>query len=163
LTAITFFSWGWGGEGLRSAFFVGTHRGTKYQVYRYRGDKTLPVIAAQWAKTFVAKRGGEKDKNKGFGRYDTSGALASLFATSWRDPQSKEDIAKSLDNPEQDRGFYCSSFVLECYERACHVLGRRPVIEIDYRYVSPKLLQANLRHCTDWSYVGNYTVAGIAS
>src|SRR5262245_39105470 len=32
-----------GGEGLRSAYFVTVHRGTKYQVYRYRGDKNVPA------------------------------------------------------------------------------------------------------------------------
>jgi hypothetical protein len=150
-----------GAAGLRSANFLEEHLGTKYQVYRYLGDKKIPERAFQWANAFVLKRGDEKDKNKGFGRYSTSGALSSLFRSSIRGPWAKKAIANRLNNPTEDRGFYCSSFVVECFELACNELGKRPVIEIDYRFISPKMLQANLRHCTDWSYVGNYTVLGM--
>lgn len=144
-----------GGEGLRSAEFFEKHRGTKYQVYRYRSDPDVAELAAQWAQRLVDKRGGETRKTVGFGRYDTPGALSSLLAPSTRGPLAKKAIAHRLANPDEDRGFYCSSFVVECYEVACELLRKRPVLEVDYRYISPKMLQANLRHGTDWAYKGN--------
>jgi hypothetical protein len=146
-----------GGEGLRSADFVIKHLGTKYQVYRYKGNPRIPEDAVNWAMKFIAHRGDETNPDKGFGQYSLRGAVRSIFSCSYRGSGAKKaiDADPFADN---ERAFYCSSFVVECYERACKDLGLQPVIEIDYRHVSPKLLQANLRRCTDWDYVGDYTV-----
>ena len=152
-----------GAEGLRGANFFDVHYGTKYQVYRYMGNPRIPALAAHWAEKYISMRNGQTNKNVGFGRYDLAGAVGCLFASSKRGTGAMASVIGLAKNPNYDRGFYCSSFVVECYELACADLQVGPVIGVDYRYVSPKMLQSVLRNSKDWHHDGNYMVGGIAS
>ena len=100
-------------------------------------------------------------KSEGFGRYDTKGAGLSLLTKSNRGKGAKRAVGKRMSDPFEDRGFYCSAFVVECYELASGLYGTDPVIDIDYRKVSPKRLQSELRTDSRWKHVGNF-VAGSA-
>jgi hypothetical protein len=159
-----------GDEALRSADFIMVHKKTKYQVYRYIGDsEELPAAASAWAKRLIGHRyvdprmlnnkTGEVEKGQGFGRYGKAEALGSLFTTSSRGQGARVAVNQLVDDPYEDRAFYCSNFVVECYELACRELRIKPVIAVDYRHVSPKRLQKALRDRTDlWEYQGNYKV-----
>jgi hypothetical protein len=158
-----------GEEGLRSAAFFINHRGMKYQVYRFTGDPRIPEFATERAVLYVRYRNvicnlsGKANKTKGFGRYDTTGAVASVFSSSQRGYGAGKALDKLVETPFADRGFYCSSFVVACYELACIDACHRRVMDIDFENVSPKQLQSLLRQSSDWKHQGNYTVEGIAS
>jgi cell wall-associated NlpC family hydrolase len=150
-----------GAAGLRSMALVEKHKGSKYQVYRYATPR-LPLHASSWAEKLIAHRP-ESYKNPefkgvGFGRYDTPMAAGGIFSRSNRGEGAENAVEGLIANPFADRGFYCSNFVVECYELARHALHHKPVIDVDYRKVSPKVLQANLRKSPEWTYKGNYIV-----
>jgi hypothetical protein len=159
-----------GEVGLRSAAFCIDHRGTKYQVYRFTGDPRIPEFATERAMDYVRYRNvicglsGKANKSVGFGRYDTTGAVTSVFASSHRGCGAGKAFDKLVETPYADRGFYCSSFVVACYELACVDAGHRRIMDVDFENVSPKMLQSLLRQqTTHWKHEGNYTVGGIAS
>jgi len=152
-----------GAVGLRAANFFKDHLGTKYQVYRFDGlPLTLADCARDWAELLVEHRPWnlktELEKGEGFGAYSKPKALHSLFSRSNRGKGAKSAVANLRNDPLAERDFYCSNFVVECYELACTQKGVNPVIEVDYRNVSPKRLQSALRHDPDWEHVGNFTI-----
>jgi len=146
-----------GAAGLRSMKLVEKHHGYKFQVYRH-SNKSVAMASVSWAAKLINERPSGVGTSDGFGRYDTGMAGKAMFTRSNRGSGAKKAVANLKDNAFEDRGFYCSNFVVECYELACEVTGNGPVIDVDYRKVTPKILQANLRNNSDWSFIGNYTV-----
>ncbi len=146
-----------GAAGLRSMELIEKHKGYKFQVYRLN-NKSVAMTAVSWAAKLIYERPADKEKSEGFGFYDTGKAAKGMFSRSNRGSGAKKAVNELINDPFSDRGFYCSNFVVECYELACEVTGNTPVIDVDYRKVTPKILQANLRGDANWTYVGNYTV-----
>jgi hypothetical protein len=146
-----------GAAGLRSMQLVDKHRGYKFQVYRLN-NKSVAMAAVSWAAKLINERPEGAAVGDGFGNYDTGMAVKGIFSRSNRGTGAQAAVDNLRNDPFAQRGFYCSNFVVECYELACEITGTAPVIDVDYRKVSPKLLQANLRNDANWTYEGNYTV-----
>lgn len=146
-----------GAAGLRSMKLVEKHHGYKFQVYRL-DNRRLAMMAVSWGAKLINERPSGVSKSEGFGRYDTGMAAKGIFCSSSRGKGAVKAVKSLVNDPFADRGFYCSNFVVECYELACEVAGSAPVIDVDYRKVTPKVLQANLRNSSHWTYIGNYTV-----
>lgn len=150
-----------GQAGLRSMPLVTKHPGSKYQVFRVLDDM-VSRHANNWAEKLINHRPDDKknpaQKSEGFGRYGTSMATKGLFSRSKRGNGAKAAENRLISDPMADRAFYCSNFVVECFILACDTCKTAPVINADYRKVSPKLLQAELRGSGFWRYLGNYQV-----
>ena len=146
-----------GAAGLRSMELIEKHKGYKFQVYRLN-NKSVAMAAVSWAAKLINERPAGGKTSEGFGLYDKGKATKGMFSSSKRGSGAERAVGHLRDDPFADRGFYCSNFVVECYELACEVTGHSPVIDVDYRKVTPKILQANLRGDTNWSFIGNYTV-----
>lgn len=141
-----------GDFGLQSVRISGKKSGSKYQVYRVN-NKSTAMCAVSWAAKLILA------KSSKFGTYSKKGALKSIFTRGNRGTGSQKSFDIIKNDPFKDRSFYCSNFVVECYELAKEVSGFNDVlIKADYRKVSPKMLQSELRNDSRWTYVGNYTV-----
>jgi hypothetical protein len=158
-----------GEAGLRSAVIDQKMEGTKYQVYRY-SNVHVARAAAGLAEHLINRRPNylksKTGKGSGFGRYSKPGATHSLFSFSNRGKGAKKAVDELVKDPyghrgnsNKVRGYYCSNFVVECFELACALLAVPPAINVDFRKISPKKLQCFLRGANSgWTYEGNYTV-----
>jgi len=144
-----------GKGGLQDAELVTKAKDSKYQVFRLKNNSLLADTAKDWAMKLLAHR----EESSGFGGYGKGKALKGMFTISARGSGAKKAVQKLIDDPYTDRAFYCSNFVVECYELAADTHKYGPLIDVDYRKVTPKVLQANLRSSSSWEYVGNYYVA----
>ena len=111
-----------------------------------------------WAAKLLNERPAGGKASEEFGYYDKGKATTGMFSRSKRGSGAESAVNELKDDPFAARGFYCSNFVVERYELTCEVTGNAPVIDVDYRKVTPKILQANLRGDSNWAYVRNYTV-----
>jgi hypothetical protein len=120
-----------------------------YQVYELAGGNTqLMTAAADWAQRYV------EDCAKslvptGFGAYSKKGAAKSLLGSSSRGKGS----TKARKTMVTDTVYYCSNFVAFAYDLACESLGVNPVLDVDYRKVSPKRLHNEVSKA-QWRHVG---------
>jgi hypothetical protein len=132
--------------------------GYSYEVYRYKEAK-VASIAAMVAEGYVAETNKSKEANPQdhYGAYTITGAVGSLFHSS-----SRGDGAQAAEgglwgksaNPADDK-FYCSNFVVRAYQAAGQTFDPKIVpIDADYRYISPKEMQARLNKSADWSHPG---------
>lgn len=149
------------GHGLQAARFGDKAGRYRFEVYRWQ-DPQMAYRAAYWGEVLVSQRA----LMPGFGGYSKAGAAASLFrsAAAGAGAQAQNATLQAslgtfdIDARQDARGFYCSGFVVECYVMAAAPGGRVP-IDLDYRYVSPKRLEGELRKGRGWTHQG-FIVAG---
>jgi hypothetical protein len=154
-----------GSAGLRSMDICTKHPGYRFRVYRLQDTFAylLANAAAKKAEELIEQRPDDlknaENSGVGFGRYGKSNAAFGLISFSNRGKGAKAAVSTLVETPGADRAFYCSNFVVECYELACHDLRVQHVIDVDYRKVSPKMLQAVFeKNNSGWRQMGVYTV-----
>ena len=127
--------------------------GLLYFVHRYN-NPDVAKMATVIAEGYVA----EKFKSGGsYGSYSKSGALGSLFHRSKRGSGAKraESGLWGASPNVPSSSFYCSSFVVRAYIAAGQTFNPVLVpINSDYRWISPKELEARLKSSQDWTEVG---------
>jgi hypothetical protein len=65
--------------------------------------------------------------------------LGGLLRYSGRGEDARQAVANLMNNVTAIQQWYCSSFVVACYEVAREMRGfQTPVIDVDFRFVSPK-------------------------
>jgi hypothetical protein len=145
------------GPGLISEDMSGN--GLLYEVYRFK-NADVAEMAAMVAEGYVAETNKSKADNPKdhYGSYSIGGAAGSLFHNSSRGKGAQLAEAglwgKSA-NPATDK-FYCSNFVVRAYQAAGQTFNPKVVpIDADYRYISPKEMQATLNKSADWSHPGS--------
>lgn len=111
------------------------------QVYRYEVP-SLAELAACVAASYVQERG----QNSSYGKYSLAKAFASFFVLSSRGKGAiKSELRLWGVTDHFARSTYCSSFVCRCYAAAGQTMAPQAVpIDVDFRHVSPKELQARL-------------------
>lgn len=167
-----------GAQGLRKAELQAKHHGYTYQVFRCTDKaavaKQIPKIAVGIGNLFIEKKnleqidytgkGGDKDQ---FGGYTKLGDFAAVLVA---DSTKGSGAKKRFDDLYKDdvfapkRLFYCSNFVVECYEFArTQAIGVPELFGLDFAKVMPKDLQGALRRRDkQWSYEGYYEAEGSA-
>ncbi len=150
-----------GAHGLRSAKLVEKSTGYKYQIWRYLNDtdkgKTYANAATRRAREFIFLRNQGPTANPGPQNYPKASALRGLFGNSTRDSGAIEAETALFDKPDSVREFYCSMFVVACYNIS--IQSTLPVpINRDFRYITTKELHAYFKTDSNWSQVGVYTV-----
>ncbi|MGH2449180.1 MAG: hypothetical protein ACRDFS_11350 [Chloroflexota bacterium] len=139
-----------GSGGIRCAAF---RKGLTWSVHRY-DNSAVAGMASVIAEGYVA----EKMRSEGgYGAYSKSGALGSMFHSSSRGTGARaaESGLWGADPNVPSSSFYCSSFVTRSYIAAGQTFDPVVVpIDADYRYVSPKELQACLNRSRSWTEVG---------
>lgn len=132
-------------------------------VYRY-SNADVASIALDVANTYYAMSrnagnytGQAKGNAPAFGAYSTTQAVSSLARPTNVSP-SGERASKAIWEGGARESFYCSNFVVRCYEAAGQTASppQRP-INADYRSVSPKELQARLNGDPRWRLIGAYS------
>jgi hypothetical protein len=153
------------GHGLQSAAFNSKAAHYHFEVYRWASDE-VAMRAAYWADILISQRGAVAD----FGGYSKSGAASSLVRSSSAGTGAAANNAAiqaaaqaalasgTITATDFGHDFYCSGFVVQCYVMAADA-GAAPPINLDYRFVSPKRLEGELRKGGGWSHVG-FIVAG---
>jgi hypothetical protein len=135
-----------------------------FEVYRLTGHADTARQAAYWAEILI----GQRNDAAGFGGYSKPGATSSLFRSSTVGPGATQAIANLKAAALQDdfvtilqnRAFYCSAFVVECYVLASADNAAWNPINLDFRYVSPKRLEGELRKAgSGWNHEG-FIIAG---
>jgi hypothetical protein len=108
-----------GAEGLRAADLTKKPSGYVFQVYRCVDleavRNNVPPIAVMWARDFIERK--QSGKHGSFGAY--SCPPKALVCRANRGGGAKAAVEKLRANPYKERTFYCSNFVVECYELAC--------------------------------------------
>ncbi len=149
------------GHGLQAMGFADKAGHYHFEVYRWR-DADAAYRAAYWAEVLISQR----EHMPGFGGYSVSGAASSLFHSSSAGEGAQANnqalqnavLTFDIDAIQNARDFYCSGFVVECYVMATPQ-GGQPPINLDYRYVSPKRLEGELRKGNGWTHEG-FIIAG---
>jgi hypothetical protein len=143
--------------------FENDRPGMVYHVYRYAGPNAVSIAyeAIQRARQYVMQTEDARNDPKGFGRYSDLKAASSLTHSSSFGPGARKAVAKLREDPFCQKTFFCSQFVIQCYQLAVQPQAPPP-ISADLRYTSPKELQARLNRDTNWQYVGYYVTTGRA-
>jgi hypothetical protein len=139
-----------GGGGLRCAQFKS---GVLYFAHRY-ANAGLAEMAADVAEGYVAEKGRGAD----YGAYSKSGAFGSLFHNSHRGRGARRaEVGLWGASPNvPSSSFYCSSFVVRAYIAAGQTVEPAVVpVRADYRFVSPKELEARLKSDSNWREIGS--------
>jgi hypothetical protein len=147
-----------GAAGCRSAQLV-TKNNYRYQVWRYSRSKRIPAYAKDVAEQIIHTR---QAVNPGQANYSLGPHLGGLLRYSGRGEGARQAVANLMNDVTAIQQWYCSSFVVACYEVAREMRGfQTPVIDVDFRFVSPKRLQAALREAgSGWEHVGDYKFTG---
>lgn len=149
------------GGGLQAGQFSTKAGHYHFEVYRWQ-DADTAYRAAYWAEVLISQRA----HMPGFGGYSRSGATSSLLHASNAGSETQVNnqalqnavLGFDIDAIQGNRAFYCSGFVVECYVMAVPSGSTIP-IDLDYRYVSPKRLEGELRKGNGWTHEG-YILAG---
>lgn len=138
---------------------MASKRGTVYEVFRY-GKADVAEIAAVVAAGYVAEKELSQENKGNYGSYALKGALGSLFHSSTRGSGAKAAESRLWGHSPQppSNSFYCSNYVVRAYAAAGQTF-KPPIapLDVDYRYVSPKELQARLNTSNDWKHMGTLT------
>ncbi|HSB73672.1 MAG TPA: hypothetical protein VLT62_30465 [Candidatus Methylomirabilis sp.] len=155
-----------GAKGLRAMDITKKQSGFTFQVYRCVDLQAVrwnvPPIAVMWARDFIERK--ESGSHGSFGNY--SCPPKALLCRANRGKGAVAAVEKLRADPYAERTFYCSNFVVECYELACMTQDCDPVFSVDFRKITPKTLQSTMRRKRlggdggKWSYMGDFIVAG---
>ncbi|QSH41132.1 hypothetical protein P0136_09610 [Lentisphaerota bacterium ZTH] len=159
-----------GEAGLRRYPLPSKKKGYKYQVWRLdcadAAEKDLSQIAVDIANSLIEKKEIKQIDFKTRGAGKTFGAysiLGSFKGSPWKRKKTARKLDKINSNIFKERVFFCSNFVLECFEIARLRTGyKEHLFDVDYRHASPKNIQASLmRHGHQWHYAGYYVSEGL--
>ncbi|MCP4102021.1 MAG: hypothetical protein GY750_11410 [Lentisphaerae bacterium] len=159
-----------GEAGLRRYPLASKKKGYKYQIWRLDCPsaltRQLEIIAVDIANSLIeAKEMKQTDffqrgAGKTFGCYSI---INSFMGFSKKGQSASRELKTIKENIFAERLFFCSNFVLECFELSRLKCGySSQLFDVDYRYASPKNIQASLmRHGHQWKYSGYYVSEGI--
>ena len=153
-----------GAKGLRAMDVTTKQKGFTFQVYRCVDLQAVrwnvPLIAVMWARDFIERK--ESGTHGSFGNYKCP--PKALVCRANRGTGAVAAVEKLRADPYAERTFYCSNFVVECYELACMTQDCDPVFSVDFRKITPKTLQSTMRRKNlggdggKWKYVGDFIV-----